>query len=221
MPTSESLHLPDQVSIDSILGALQFTQPAQPMYSRRAWYALVGAALSPHDRDTGFQSLKPSLSPAISKYNGATGTLNFQVTLKGESSATVWFAVAGSNVEKVEATGALVLGLAAPDELLRAKISGRQQVLSQTQIHVPDAAIQAAFDWGKLNLADMRRTVRDMMVREQWREPSIRLLSGRHFPLFRNSELDILTIHGFSVPMAPIASFHWLPLGSGKKQKII
>jgi hypothetical protein len=165
-PTSESLHLPDQVSIDSILGALQFTQPAQPQYSRLAWYALVGAALSPQDRETGFQSLKPSVSPTISMYNGATGTLNFQVTLKGESNATVWFAVAGSNVEKAEAAGGLVLGLAAPDELLRAKISERQQVLSQTQIHVPDAVIQAAFDWGKLNLADMRRTVRNMMVRD-------------------------------------------------------
>ena len=186
MPTSESLHLPDQVSIDSTLGALQFTQPAQPNYSRLAWYALVGAALSPQDRETGFQSLQPSLSPTASKYNGATGTLKFQVTLKGKSSATVWFAIAGSNVEKAEASGALTLGLAAPDELLRAKISGRQRVLSQTQIHVPDAAIQAAFDWGKLNLADMRRTVRDMMVRDTMEgtvyrppiAPTIPVLSG-------------------------------------------
>jgi glycogen debranching enzyme len=58
------------------------------------------------------------------------------------------------------------MGLASPDELLRAKISGRQQVLSQAQIQVPDADIQAAFDWGKLNLADMQRTVRDVMVRD-------------------------------------------------------
>ena len=58
------------------------------------------------------------------------------------------------------------MGLAFPDELLREKISGRQQVLSQAQIQIPDADIQAAFDWGKLNLADMQRTVRDMMVRD-------------------------------------------------------
>ena len=185
-PTSESLHLPDQVSIDSTLGALQFTQPAQPHYSRLAWYALVGAALSPQDRETGFQFLQPSLSPTTSKYNGATGTLKFQVTLKGKSSATVWFAIAGSNVEKAEASGALTLGLSIPDQLLRAKIAGRQRVLSQTQIHVPDAAIQAAFDWGKLNLADMRRTVRDMMVRDTKEgtiypnplRPTIPVLSG-------------------------------------------
>ena len=165
-PTSESLHLPDQVSFDSTLGALQFTQPAQPALSRSAWYALVSAALDPQDRETGFQSLGASLSPTVSKHNGATGTLKYQVTLKGKSSTTVWFAIAGSNVDKTEASGALTLGLASPDGLLRTKISGREQVLSQAQIHVPDEDIQAAFDWGKLNLADMRRTVRDMMVRD-------------------------------------------------------
>jgi hypothetical protein len=166
MPTSESLHLPDQVSFDSTLGALQFFQPAQPTLSRLAWYALVGAALDPQDRETGFQSLGASFPPNTSKHNGATGALSFQVNLKGKSSTTVWFAIAGSNVDKSEASGALTMGLASPDELLHAKISGRQQVLSRAQIQVPDADIQAAFDWGKLNLADMQRTVRDVMVRD-------------------------------------------------------
>jgi hypothetical protein len=165
-PTSESLHLPDQVSFDWMLRALQFTQPAQPKYSRLSWYALVSAALDPQDRETGFQSLGASFPPTTSKYNGATGRLNFQVNLKGKSSTTVWFAIAGSNVDKLEASEALRKGLAFPDELLREKISGRQRVLSQAQIRVPDADIQAAFDWGKLNLADMRRTVRDVMVRD-------------------------------------------------------
>jgi glycogen debranching enzyme len=165
-PTSESLHLPDQVSFDSTLGALQFTQPAQPALSRSAWYALVSAALDPQDRETGFQSLGAGFPPTTSKHNGATGTLKYQVTLKGKSSTTVWFAIAGSNVDKAEASGALTLGLASPDGLLSTKTSGRQQVLSQAQIHVPDEAIQAAFDWGKLNLADMQRTVRNVMVRD-------------------------------------------------------
>jgi hypothetical protein len=185
-PTSESLHLPDQVSFDSTLGALQFFQPAQRQYSRLAWYALVSAALDPQDRETGFQSLGASFPPNTSKHNGATGALSFQVNLKGKSSTTVWFAIAGSNVDKSEASGALTMGLASPDELLREKISGRQQVLSQAQINVPDAAIQAAFDWGKLNLADMRRTVRDVMVRDTMEgtvypsplAPSFPVLSG-------------------------------------------
>ena len=165
-PTSESLHLPDQVSFDNKLGALQFTQPAQPAFSRSAWYALVSAALDPQDRETGFQPIGTDFPPNTSKLNGATGILKYQVTLKGNSSTTVWFAIAGSNVDKAEASGALTMGLASPAGWLREKISGRQQVLSQAQIHVPDEDIQAAFDWGKLNLADMRRTVRDVMVRD-------------------------------------------------------
>ena len=186
IPSSESLHLPDQVSFDSTLGALQFTQAAQPKYSRPAWSALVRAALDPQDRETGFQSLGADLSSTTSKFDGATGTLSYQVTLKGKSNTTVWFAIAGSNVEKAEASGALRLGLAFPDELIRAKISERRQVLSQGQIHVPDAMIQAAFDWGKLNLADMRRTVRGVMVRDTMEGtvypsplmPTIPVLSG-------------------------------------------
>jgi hypothetical protein len=185
-PTSESLHLPDQVSYDSTLGALQFFQPAQPNYFRSAWYALVSAALDPQDRETGFQSLGPGFPPSTSKHNGATGTLGFQVNLKGKSSTTVWFAIAGSNVDKSEASGALTKGLASPDKLLRHKISERQQVLSQAQIEVPDADIQAAFDWSKLNLADMQRTVRDVMVRDTMEgtvypsplTPSFPVLSG-------------------------------------------
>ncbi|MGC1296278.1 MAG: hypothetical protein WA869_14680, partial [Alloacidobacterium sp.] len=185
-PTSESLHLPDQVSCDSTLGALQFFQPAQPKLSRLAWYALVSAALDPHDRQTGFQSLGAIFPPNISKHNGATGALSFQVNLKGKSSTTVWFAIAGSNVNKAKASAALMMGLASPDELLSDKISSRQQVLSQAQIQVPDADIQAAFDWGKLNLADMQRTVRDMMVRDTMEgtvypsplTPSFPVLSG-------------------------------------------
>jgi hypothetical protein len=147
-PTSESLHLADQVSFDSTLGALQFFQPAQPALSRLAWYALVSAALDPQDRQTGFQSLGASFPPNTSKHNGTTGALSFQVNLKGKSTTTVWFAIAGSNVDKLEACSALTMGLAFPDKLLREKISGRQRVLSQAQIQVPDADIQAAFDWG-------------------------------------------------------------------------
>jgi hypothetical protein len=137
MPTSESLHdppnRPDQVSFDSTLGALQFFQTAT-QYNRVAWYALVGAALDPQDRQTGFQFLGASFPPTASKHNGATGTLTYQVNLKGKSSTTVWFAIAGSNVDKLEASGALTMGLTSPDDLLHDKISSRQKVLAQAQI---------------------------------------------------------------------------------------
>ena len=160
-PTSEFIHQQDEVTFDSTTGALQFTQPGRP-----TWYALVSAALDPNDRVTGFEPLGASgLGPAGS-HKGAGGMLTYRVTLGGRSSTTVWFAIAGSNVDKSEASRALTMGLASPKELLREKISGRQQVLSQAQIEVPDADIQAAFDWGKLNLADMRRTVPNMMVQD-------------------------------------------------------
>jgi hypothetical protein len=162
MPTSESVHQQDQVSYDLETGALQFTQPGQ------SWYALVSAGVDRDDRDTGFESLGASdLGPAGS-HKGAAGTLTYRVTLGGNSNTTVWFAIAGSNVGKTEASWALKLGLAFPKALLRTKISERQEVLSRAQIRVPDSdsMIQAAFDWGKLNLADMRRTVRNVMVQD-------------------------------------------------------
>jgi hypothetical protein len=161
-PSSESLHQQDQVTYDSETGALQFTQPGEP-----SWYALVSAAAQ-QDGGTSIESLGASgLGPAGS-HNGAGGELAYRVTFSGQSGATIWFAVAGSNVGKPEAALALKLGLAFPQLLLHTKISQRQQVLSQAQIHVPDSEpmVQAAFDWSKLNLADMRRIVQNMEVRD-------------------------------------------------------
>jgi hypothetical protein len=160
-PTSADLHQQDQVSYDPDLKALQFTQPGQ-----ESWYALVSAALDPSDRTSHFESMGASgLGPA-GPNKGATGTLTYQITFNRTDAATVWFAVAGSNVGKFEAAAALVSGLAGPDVLLNAKISERQKLLSRAQIHVPDSTIQDAFDWAKMNLADMRRKVQDMMVRD-------------------------------------------------------
>jgi hypothetical protein len=160
-PTSEKIHQQDEVIFDSKTGALQFTQPGQP-----SWYALVSAALDPKDRDTGFESIGPSSLGPTGSHKGAGGTLTYRVTLGAHSSTTVWFAIAGSNVGKEEASRALKLGLAFPKALLDTKIFGHQKVLSRAQIQVPDENIQAAFDWGKLNLADMRRIVRNVMVQD-------------------------------------------------------
>jgi hypothetical protein len=163
MTTSESVHKQDQVSYDPETGALQFTQPGQ-----LSWYALLSAAVDRDYRNTGFEPLGASGLGPEGSHNGAAGTLTYRVTLRGNSSTTVWFAVAGSNLGKTEAIWALKLGLAFPELLLRAKTFERQEVLSQSQIHVPasDPPIQAAFDWSKLNLADMRRIVPNVMVQD-------------------------------------------------------
>jgi len=216
-PTSESVHQQDAVTFDSTTGALQFTQPAHP-----SWVALVAAALDPQDRSTGFQSLGASaLGPAGSR-NGAAGTLTYRVTLAGHSSTTVWFAVAGSNVAKDEAVGALQLGLTSAKGLLNAKIANRQQVLAQANIQVPDPGVQAAFDWGKLDLASMRRSVRNVMARTQRKETRgpTRPRFFKSFPLSAVSGRGIPIIPGFSEQMALIPSILWPQSGCGTKQRI-
>jgi hypothetical protein len=218
VPTSESIHQQDQVSYDSGTGALQFTQPAQS-----SWYALVSAGVDRDDRDASLESLGASnLGPAGS-HKGAGGTLTYRVTLKGQSSTTVWFAIAGSNVGKSEASWALKLGLAFPETLLRTKIFERQHVLSQAQIQAPDATIQAAFDWGKLNLADMRRIVRNVMVQDSMEERRghIRPKFSKLFPSFQASEQVTRIIRGFSEPMVLTQPFRWRQSGNGTKQRII
>ena len=83
-PTSESLHKPDQVTYDSEAGALQFTGPGYAEPERPSWYALVGAGIDRDDRDTGFESLGASdLGTAGLNNKGATGTLTYLVTLRG------------------------------------------------------------------------------------------------------------------------------------------
>jgi hypothetical protein len=162
IPSSDELHQQDQVSFDSTLSALEFTQPGKP------WTGLVAAAQEASDRRNGFESLgASSLGPVTDKSTkDATGTLSYQVTLNGRSDSTIWFAVAGSNVDKSEAAWALKLGLLFPEFLLNQKIAQRHDLLEQSDINLPDSTIQAAFEWGKLNLADMHRKVRNMNVRD-------------------------------------------------------
>ena len=59
----------------------------------------------------------------------------------------------------------------------------------------PDSSIQAAFDWGKLNLADMRRTVRDVMVRDS--------LEGTVYPKYPIYVFPVLSGFGAGYPDYP------------------
>jgi glycogen debranching enzyme len=65
-----------------------------------------------------------------------------------------------------EAYLALFAGLSNPADLLTNKIGQRVSALSRTRAQIPDPTVQAAFDWAKLNLADMRRVVRDAQIRD-------------------------------------------------------
>jgi glycogen debranching enzyme len=94
------------------------------------------------------------------------GQLTVEVDVPAAGSRTVWFAVAGSHTSIEEAEAALDAGLADPVGLLRTKIINRQSVLEQSQVDLPDDVLQAAFDWSKLNLADLSFTVTDAQIRD-------------------------------------------------------
>jgi len=93
---------------------------------------------------------------------GAEGNLN----VGGNQEGTIRIAVAGSNSSQSEAQSALQSALNNPDNLLAQKVNGRQALLAQTKVSLPDAALQGAFEWGKLNMADLKRTVTDAKIRD-------------------------------------------------------
>jgi hypothetical protein len=157
-PTSDQLQGQDQASYDSGLGALEFTQAGKD------WHALVGVALDARDRNIGFESLGASFPGTVGK--DALGTLSYRVTMQAGATATVWFAIAGSHTAKFEAAAALEQGLNFPRLLLDIKTDARRELVQRSQLRAPDQAIQDAFDWGKLNLADMRRKVHDVAIRD-------------------------------------------------------
>jgi hypothetical protein len=158
MPTSDQLEGQDQASYDSALGALEFTQAG------KTFHALIGAALDAKNRNTGFESLGTSFPGTVGK--DALGALSYRVTMQARSTATVWFAIAGSHTAKFEAAAALEAGLNFPQLLLDIKTDARRKLVQQTQLRAPDQQIQDAFDWTKLNLADMRRKVHDVAIRD-------------------------------------------------------
>jgi glycogen debranching enzyme len=160
--TSDSLDQADSVMFDPLVSGLVFKEPQKP------WYAVAAGAVKqtgPQDtvQFSGASSLLENLGPTKKR---ATGQLSWQVTIARGSTVNIWFAVAGTHTNKSEAYGALIFGLADPQGWLERKIQSRLSVLAQSDAQIPDPAIQAAFDWAKFNLADMRRIVTDAQIRD-------------------------------------------------------
>jgi hypothetical protein len=158
-PTSAQLDKQDNVQFDSLISGLTFSEPDQP------WYAMVAGRatkVGPNDsvRFVGTSGLGPVAN------NEATGLLSWQLTIAANSTIEIWFGISGTNVFKGEAYGALFAGLANPDGLLSQKISQRVAVLALSNVTIPDQTAQDAFNWAKLNLADMNRTVLDAQIRD-------------------------------------------------------
>jgi glycogen debranching enzyme len=153
---STAFNGPDKAAFDSAAGTLLFHEPGQ------GWHALVGALPAPA---RGVTEGPPSAGDDPASLKGARGELGWDLTLGGGETQTLWCAFAGSHTGLEEARADLAAALAAPAHWLAAKIAARLALLERSRVTLPDAPLQAAFDWGKLNLADGRLTVHDVAVR--------------------------------------------------------
>jgi Mannosylglycerate hydrolase MGH1-like glycoside hydrolase domain len=140
--------------------------------SGKPWYAQIAAqtGLEPDACAVGDEFWGPVPPEERAGYNefgnGTGGQLRWNVNLSAGGETTVWIAVAGSHLSRDSADRTLRQALSAPGAQLAAKVAKRRELLSRTQVDLPDAGLQAAFDWGKLNMADLRRTSTRLQIRD-------------------------------------------------------
>jgi glycogen debranching enzyme len=164
-PNAKEFNGPDEGSYNPSTGTLTFKEPD------KQWYAAVGASVAPN-----FGMVNPNFWGPIPRAeradylengNGTGGRLRWDLGLGGGQETTLWVAVAGSHTSEVEATDALSTALNNPDNMLTQKVADRLALLDQTKVSVPDdPVLQDAFDWGKLNMADLTRTVTNAEIRD-------------------------------------------------------
>lgn len=162
-PSAAEVNGKDTGSYDARSKRLIFQEPNKP------WYAVVGASLSPGKGSVSDSFWGPIPQDQRAGYmengNGTGAELQWNVNLDGASSRTLWIAVGGSHTSLSEAQQAVTSGLSDPAGELDAKVAQRQDLWNRTQVNLPDQQLQAAFDWGKLNMADLRRVVTDAQIR--------------------------------------------------------
>ena len=159
-PTSDQVHQPDRVSFEPICCGLFFSAPDRP------FCALVnGLPQVSNGRDSAdfVLALLPDSAPQPKQ---AVGQLIWQVTVTAGSELKLWFTVAGSHTGRAQACLAGAAALQQPDRLLRRKVDGRLALLANSRADIPNVTLQAAFDWAKLNLADMRRVIVDAQIQD-------------------------------------------------------
>jgi glycogen debranching enzyme len=163
-PNAKEFNGKDQGSYDPSTGTLTFQESGKP------WYAAVRASVTPNQGVVNSASWGPVTEDQRSGYlengNGTGGSLRWNLTVGGGQETTLWVAVAGSHTSRTEATGALTTALKNPSNLLTQKVNARQALLARTDVSLPDATLEQAFDWGKLNMADLTRTVTDARIRD-------------------------------------------------------
>ncbi len=163
-PNAKAFNGLDEGSYDPSTKTLTFKESGKP------WYAAVRASVAPNQGVVDSGSWGPVTEDERAGYlengNGTGGSLRWNLSVGGGQERTLWVAVAGSHTSQSEATNALSSALNDPESLLSQKVSSRLALLNKTQVELPDPVLQEAFDWGKLNMADLTRTVEDMQVRD-------------------------------------------------------
>ena len=165
-PNAKEFNRPDEGSYNRSTGTLTFKEAKKP------WYAALRASVVPNQGIVNSASWGPVTEDERAGYlengNGTGGSLRWKLSVGGGQEKTLWVAVAGSHTSQSEATGALSGALNDPDSLLSQKVNSRLALLNKTKVDLPDEEqqLQDAFDWGKLNMADLTRTVKDMKVRD-------------------------------------------------------
>ena len=164
-PSAKESNGLDEGSYDGSTGTLTFREPG------KNWHAAIRASVTPN-----FGMVNPNIWGPISRAeradylengNGTGGRLRWDLSLGGGQETTLWIAVAGSHTSETEASEALSTALNNPGNLLTQKVADRLTLLNQTKVSLPDdPVLQEAFDWGKLNMADLTRTVTDAKIRD-------------------------------------------------------
>ena len=163
-PSAKEMNGADGGSFSPAASRLTFTEPGRP------WFAVIGSSADPATGEVGDSFWGPVPEAERPDYlehgNGTGARLGWRERVPAHGSLTQWIAIAGSDRSRNEANAALREALADPAELLRRKVAGRAKLLARTRVSLPDDTLEAAFDWGKLNLADLRRTVYDAEIRD-------------------------------------------------------
>jgi glycogen debranching enzyme len=163
-PNAKEFNRQDLGSYDDSTDTLTFKESGKP------WYARVGASIAPDKGVVSSDFWGPIPGAERDEYleygNGTGGRMRWDLSVGGGKERTLWVAVAGSHRSKAEATGALNTALNGPANLLTQKVNSRLALLNKTDVNLPDSTLEAAFDWGKLNMADLRITVKGMKVRD-------------------------------------------------------
>jgi hypothetical protein len=97
---------------------------------------------------------------------GTGGQLRYKVEVKGQSSETVWIAVAGSENSPGEASAAFARLTDDPERLLSRKRASRAALGRWSRVVLPgNRQLQDSIEWGKQNLADLTQKATDLEIR--------------------------------------------------------